>query len=113
MISRRSTHPGHDCVDVDSEMAGSFDYQLVGEGLMPPQTAFGQAGQFEASLQVRSSHHTSVHPSSNFEHVAEVQHGCCAFYIVVVHSEIYIQSLFSLSCRVQSPATIDFFANIV
>lgn len=43
MISRRSSHPGHE------DAMSNFDY-LPSDNLMPP--SFGQAGQFEASLQV-------------------------------------------------------------
>jgi hypothetical protein len=43
MISRRSTHPGH-----ADDALSNFDY-LPSDSLMPP--SFGQAGQFEASLQ--------------------------------------------------------------
>lgn len=47
MISRRSAHPGH-----PDDALSNFDFLPSDNSFMPP--SFGQAGQFEASLQVCS-----------------------------------------------------------
>ncbi|KAL0960278.1 hypothetical protein HGRIS_011906 [Hohenbuehelia grisea] len=45
MISRRGSHPNY----ADDPSTSTFDFMPSGDTLMPP--SFGQAGQFEASLQ--------------------------------------------------------------